>query len=92
LITCRETLSCHSAMILPGFRMFCGSSERLISRITSSVAVLCSSSRYLIFFWPTPCSPVQVPSIASARLTSRSMKPRQRSTSSSFSRSTSGWV
>ena len=37
-------------------------------------AAPCSASRYFILPCPTPCSPVQVPSMASARSTSRSLK------------------
>ena len=51
-----------------------GSSARLIARIASSAGAPCSAGRYFILPCPTPCSPVQVPSMASARSTSRSMK------------------
>ena len=36
----------------------------------------CSWARYLILPWPMPCSPVQVPSMRSARSVSRSRNPR----------------
>ena len=45
--------------------MLCGSMACFKTRIRSSAAGPCSTSRYFIFFWPTPCSPVQVPSMAS---------------------------
>ena len=65
----RTSLNVHrqSATILPGFMMLCGSMARFKARIRSSAARPCSISRYFIFFCPTPCSPVQVPSMASAR-------------------------
>ena len=63
-------LRCHlvspRSIIFPGFIRLSGSSARLIARMTSSDAP-CSASRYFILPMPTPCSPVQVPPIASAR-------------------------
>src|SRR5262245_31194929 len=75
--------------IFPGFIMFCGSSARLIEAMASSAAVPCSATRYFILPCPTPCSPVQVPSIESARSTSRSDSALARLTSSSSSMSIS---
>ncbi len=54
--------------------MFCGSSARLIAAMAASAGAPCSARRYFILPWPTPCSPVQVPSMASARSTSRSIR------------------
>ena len=48
----------------------------------------CSSSRNADFPYPTPCSPVQVPSIAIARRTSRSLSALARASSSGSSGST----
>jgi hypothetical protein len=47
--------------ILPGFRMFFGSSARLMVRIMSTAPAPASSSKKPILCRPTPCSPVQVP-------------------------------
>ena len=52
-----------------------GSSARLIAAIAASAAAPCSARRYFILPCPTPCSPVQVPSMASARSTTRSHRP-----------------
>ena len=62
-----------------------GSSARLIARIASSAGAPCSASRYFILPCPTPCSPVQVPSIASARSISRSLNALATLTSSGSS-------
>ena len=67
--------------------MLFGSSACLISRISDSASP-CSSRRNLILSRPTPCSPVQVPSSASARCTMRlvqALRPRARSLGSSGS-------
>ena len=56
--------------ILPGFMMFFGSSARLIVRIMSTAPAPVSVTRNSILCRPTPCSPVQVPSRLSARITS----------------------
>ena len=57
--------------------------------MASSAGSPCSAGRYFILPWPTPCSPVQVPSIASARCDRRSRKASTRSTSASSFMSTS---
>src|SRR5581483_9224281 len=66
-------LPIHAGRILPGLRMSSGSRAFLSVRITSRPAPS-SASRYLILPWPTPCSPVQVPSMAMARRVRRCMK------------------
>jgi len=70
--SCQER-SRQTATTFPGFMMFSGSMARLSVRINSTAGAPCSVSRYFIFFCPTPCSPVQVPFIAIARATRRSM-------------------
>src|SRR5439155_4466178 len=60
-----------SLIIFPGFIRLSGSSARLIVRMTSSAGP-CSAWRYFILPVPTPCSPLHVPPIASARSTIRS--------------------
>jgi hypothetical protein len=55
---------------LPGFRIFCGSSARLMVRIMSTAPLPVSATRNAILCSPTPCSPVQVPPSLSARSTS----------------------
>ena len=56
--------------IFPGFMMFFGSSARLIVRIMSTAPGAGLGHQEPILCRPTPCSPVQVPSSASARATS----------------------
>ena len=70
--SCQER-SRQTATTFPGFMMFSGSMARFSVRINSTAGAPCSVSRYFIFFCPTPCSPVQVPFIAIARATRRSM-------------------
>ena len=66
----------------PGFMMLCGIERPFRARASaSSASAPCSASRYFILPWPTPCSPVQVPSMASARSTRRSMKASPRAIS-----------
>ena len=60
----------QSEKILPGFMMFFGSSARLMLRIISTAPAPVSVTRKSILCRPMPCSPVQVPSRLSARLTS----------------------
>jgi hypothetical protein len=62
----------HTATIFPGFMILSGSNARFTQRIASSASGPSSFSRYFILPCPTPCSPVQVPSISSARCTRRS--------------------
>jgi hypothetical protein len=50
-----------ASKIFPGFRMFFGSSARLMARIMSTAPAPVSSSKKPILCRPTPCSPVQVP-------------------------------
>ena len=57
--------------VLPGFMMLRGSSARLIVRIRSTASP-CSATSKSILRTPMPCSPVQVPSMPSARGTTRS--------------------
>src|SRR6185295_5323532 len=78
----------QNATIFPGFMRSCGSSACLMVRMTSS-AGQCSAARYFILPCPTPCSPVQVPSIASARVTKRSLNPLAAATSAGSSMSSS---
>jgi hypothetical protein len=59
---------------LEGFRIFCGSRASLMARITRTLPLPSSVSRYCRFPFPIPCSPVQVPSIAMARNASLSAK------------------
>ena len=47
---------------LPGLKRPSGSSAVLIARIIASAFGPCSSSRNAVLPYPTPCSPVQVPS------------------------------
>src|SRR5262249_31052437 len=70
-ISCRPQPIHSIATILPGFMMSCGSSARFTERMASSAPAPCSAARYFILPWPMPCSPVHVPPMASARLTSR---------------------
>ena len=65
-----STERAHTLKILPGFMMFFGSSARLIVRIICTAPAPASSTRNPILCRPMPCSPVQVPSSASARCTS----------------------
>src|SRR5262249_6059784 len=60
------------ATIFPGFMMSSGSSARLMAAMAASAGLPSSPARYFILPCPTPCSPVHVPSMASARSTSRS--------------------
>lgn len=53
---------------LPGFMRLCGSSAALMHRRVSSPSGPSSSSSSARLPSPTPCSPVQVPPAASARL------------------------
>src|SRR5262249_46837078 len=75
--------------IFPGFIMFLGSSARFNEAMTSIARDPSSAATYFILPCPTPCSPVQVPSIESARSTSRSDSALARLTSSASSISTS---
>ena len=63
-------LGVQSEKILPGFMMFLGPSARLMVRIMSTAPAPVSVTRNSILCRPTPCSPVQVPSMLSARITS----------------------
>ena len=78
--------------ILPGLRMSSGSSACLMVRM-KSVPAPSSCSMKAILPWPMPCSPVQVPSIAMARMLSRPTNASVASmlAGSSRSISTSTW-
>ncbi len=60
----------QSRTTLPGLNRFSGSSARLIARITGTASP-CSASRKSSLPMPMPCSPVEVPLMASARITTR---------------------
>src|SRR3954453_15491323 len=82
-----------SGTILPGLKMFCGSSAFFSARIASIASGPSSALRYFCLPWPMPCSPVQVPSIACARSTSRCMNssPRAISSASLVSQTSEQW-
>src|SRR6185437_5784460 len=75
---------------LPGLNRFMGSNEALTRRMRSIATAPCSSSIYSRFFWPTPCSPVQVPPMAMARRARRWAKASAASISALLSRSMRG--
>src|SRR5688572_6553329 len=72
-----ELQSRQALKIFPGFIRFSGSSVCLISRIKPTASP-CSRSRKAILPKPMPCSPVQVPPIARARSTRRSLNASAR--------------
>src|SRR3954454_21864547 len=82
-----------SGTILPGLKMFSGSSAFFNARIASIASGPSSALRYFCLPWPMPCSPVQVPPIAWARSTRRCMKssPRAISSRSSTSHTSEQW-
>src|SRR3954449_6872549 len=82
-----------SGTIFPGLKMFCGSSAFFSARIASIASGPSSALRYFCLPWPMPCSPVQVPSIACARSTSRCMNssPRAISSASLVSQTSEQW-
>src|SRR3954469_14136991 len=82
-----------SGTILPGLKMFCGSSAFFSARSASIPSGPSSALRYFCLPWPMPCSPVQVPSIACARSTSRCMNssPRAISSASLVSQTSEQW-
>src|SRR6186713_1246206 len=82
-----------SGTILPGLKMFCGSSAFFNARIASIASGPSSALRYFCLPWPMPCSPVQVPSIACARSTRRCMNssPRAISSASLVSQTSEQW-
>lgn len=82
---CASPYKNQSVKIFPGFKMLFGSSACLMVRIMATAPAPVSLNRKSILCKPMPCSPLQVPSMPSARVTKAWFKR------SAVSRS-SGWL